>query len=42
MTTAQERQQAIKAYKAITEGKVQGVKIKQTKVIKVGSITAII
>lgn len=36
------RKAAIEAYKAIKSGKVEGVKIYQSKKIKVGSVTFII
>ncbi len=42
MTKEQQIQTAIKAYKAIVAGKVEGAKIHRAKSIKIGSVTFII
>lgn len=39
MTNEQIKSEAIKAFKDIQEGKVKGVKLRQFKYIKTGSIT---
>lgn len=42
MTTSQQIEQAIKAYKEISEGSVKGIKLQKQKYIKVGSVTFIV